>query len=81
MSNATNSPASERLALPAAEVAKLLGISQRHLWAMHSSGRLGPLPMRFGRAVRWNAAELAEWMNAGAPPRDRWLAMRQGSKP
>src|SRR5690606_33238912 len=22
---------------------------------------------------------LAEWMNAGAPPRDRWLAMRQGS--
>ena len=78
MSNTTNSPASERLALSAAEVAKLLGISQRHLWAMHASGRLGPLPVRFGRAVRWNAAELAAWLDAGAPPRDRWLAQRHG---
>jgi len=73
-----SSPQTVPLALSAAEVAMRLNVSQRHLWAMHSSGRLGPLPMRFGRAVRWNAAELAEWMNAGAPPRDRWLAMRQG---
>ena len=40
MSNERNLPEPERLALPAAEVAKLLGISERHLWALNSSGRI-----------------------------------------
>lgn len=65
------------LLLAAAAVAQRLGISERHLWAMHSSGRLGPLPLRFGRAVRWIAAEIEAWIAADAPPRDRWLAMRR----
>jgi predicted DNA-binding transcriptional regulator AlpA len=78
MSKTTHIDASERLAVPAADVAKLLGISQRHLWALHSSGRLGPLPIRFGRAVRWNLAELQAWIDADAPERSKWLAQRQG---
>ena len=76
MSTSTRPKESERLAGRAADVAKLLNISQRHLWAMHSNGRLGPLPVRLGRAVVWNLAELSAWLNAGAPPRDRWQAMR-----
>jgi prophage regulatory protein len=52
----------ERLALSAADVAKLLGISERHLLALHSSGRV-PRPIRLGRAVRWNAAELSAWLD------------------
>ncbi len=79
MSNASNSPESNCLALPAAEVAKLLGISQRHLWALNSSGRL-PRPVRFGRAVRWPVEELRAWLAAGAPERSRWEAMRKGAQ-
>lgn len=70
-------PTAQPLALSVEAVAQLLDISPRHVWALHSSGRLGPLPVRFGRAVRWNRRELEEWLDAGAPPRDRWLAMRR----
>jgi len=65
-----------QLALSAAEVAKLLGVSERHVWALHSSGRL-PRPIRLGRAVRWNVAELQAWLDAGAPERFRWETLRQ----
>ena len=77
MSTQTNSPESERLALPAVEVAKLLGISERHLWALNSSGRL-PRPVRLGRACRWNLAELRAWLDASCPERSRWETMRKG---
>jgi predicted DNA-binding transcriptional regulator AlpA len=63
------------LALAAADVAKMLGISERHLWALNSSGRL-PRPLRLGRAVRWPVEELREWLAAGAPERSRWENMR-----
>ena len=66
----------QRLALPAVEVAKLLGISERHLWALNSSGRL-PRPVRLGRAVRWNLAELRAWLDASCPERSRWETMRK----
>jgi hypothetical protein len=42
MSTITQPAESERLAVNAADAAKLLGISERHLWAMHATGRLGP---------------------------------------
>lgn len=67
---------SRRLALSAADVAKLLGVSERHIWAMYSSGRI-PLPIRLGRAVRWNAAELQAWLDAGAPERSCWESKRR----
>ena len=74
MSTTPNLPELSCLALPAAEVAKLLGISERHLWALNSSGRL-PRPVRLGRAVRWNLSELRAWLDAGCPERSRWEAM------
>ena len=77
MSNTPSPHESECLALPAAEVAERLGISERHLWALNSSGRL-PRPVRFGRAVRWPVEELRDWLAAGAPERSRWEAMRKG---
>jgi len=64
------------MAFTAAELAKRLGISERHLWALNASGRL-PRPVRFGRSVRWSAEELRDWLAAGAPTRDGWEAMRQ----
>ncbi|MHC4400198.1 MAG: helix-turn-helix transcriptional regulator [Planctomycetota bacterium] len=67
---------SHRFALPAAELAKLLGVSERHVWALNASGRL-PRPVRLGRAVRWPVEELRNWLAAGAPERSRWEAIKE----
>lgn len=58
-----------------AGVAALLGVGVTSAKAMNRSGRLGPLPMRFGRAVRWRRRELAAWLDAGAPRRERWVTL------
>jgi len=76
MSTSLHSPDPECLVATAAEVAKLLGISERHLWACHADGRLGPRPLAFGRAKRWRVAEIHAWVAAGAPARDRWDAIQ-----
>lgn len=64
-----------RLAVDAAGVARLLSVSERHVWAMHSSGRL-PLPCRLGRRLAWPVDELRAWCLAGMPPRETWQALR-----
>lgn len=75
MNNTTHLQSSERLAVPARQVANLLSISERHVWALDSSGRL-PRPNRLGRSVRWNITELRDWQDAGCPTRDRWEQMK-----
>lgn len=79
MNNTTKFNASEltQLGLSAQAVAKLLGVSTRHIWALHSSGRL-PKPFKLGRATRWDRRELERWMAAGAPPRDQWDRVKDG---
>ena len=63
------------LAIPVDAVAQLLSISPRHAWGLDSSGRL-PRPIRLGRSVRWDRAELKAWLAAGAPRRDEWERMK-----
>lgn len=65
-----------QLATTAAELAKLLGISERHLWAMNANGRLGPEPFAFGRSKRWSVDEVRRWLAAGAPSRNQWSEMK-----
>jgi len=79
MSTELRSSEPECLVLSAAEVAKLLGISERHLWACHASGKLGPRPIALGRSKRWRVDELHAWVAAGAPARDRWDEMTKGN--
>src|SRR5947209_10352254 len=72
---------SEAIALDVNAAAKLLMVSPSMFRAMHASGELGPAPAlnlkRDGRpVVRWLRTELVEWLQAGSPPRTRWLAMR-----
>jgi len=62
------------------ELAKMLKVSLRHVAAMHASGRLGPRPLRFGRAVRYLADETHAWLAAGAPARDQWEAMKAAKR-
>jgi predicted DNA-binding transcriptional regulator AlpA len=64
------------LAISAAEVARLLGVSERHLWALDASERV-PRPIRLGRSVRWSLDELRAWISAGAPGRAEWEALRR----
>ena len=63
----------EILLLSATESADLLGIGRSHFYGLHSSGRLGPLPVRLGRRTLWRAEELAAWVAAGCPGRDVWM--------
>lgn len=71
-----------RLAVGMDGVARLLSVSERHGWGMHSTGALGPMPLRLGgRRCVWSVDELREWLLAGAPPREKWQAMRDSATP
>jgi len=63
----------EPLLIPASAASKLLGMGRTCFYAMESSGRIGPSPLRFGRKVLWSRAEIERWVECGCPPRDRWL--------
>ncbi len=61
------------LLLSAEDAADLLGIGRSHFYALHSSGRLGPQPVRLGRRTLWRADELRAWCEEDCPPRVRWI--------
>jgi len=61
------------LLLGAEQAASLLGIGERFFWAMHSSGELGPLPIRLGKRTLWSRFELTEWVQARCPRREQWI--------
>ena len=71
-----NNP-SESLLLSASQAAALLGIGRSHFYSLHSSGRIGPLPVRLGRRTLWRRDELMEWTRKNCPSRDKWLAQKQ----
>jgi predicted DNA-binding transcriptional regulator AlpA len=80
----TPSPQSTLASAPASflvdsrEASRLCGLGKTAWYALLAAGRC-PLPVRLGRAVRWNRAELEAWAAAGCPARDRWHSMK-GSK-
>lgn len=75
MSTTTNSRESACLAVPVSEVARILGISVRHVWALLAEDRL-PRPVRLGRSTLWRLEELRKWVEAGCPRREEWEARR-----
>ncbi|HPS54707.1 MAG TPA: helix-turn-helix domain-containing protein [Sedimentisphaerales bacterium] len=60
------------LLLSAPDAAKVLGIGSSHFWGLHSSGRLGPLPIKLGRRTLWSRRDLEKWTDAGCPSRKQW---------
>jgi len=64
------------MALTSADLAKELGISQRHLHTLNQSGKI-PKPFRLGISVRWARSEIEHWLNAGAPDRTAWEAHKR----
>ena len=68
----------DKLLIGATEAAAALGIGRAHFYGLHSSGRLGPMPIRLGRRTLWNFEELKSWAAQGCPARNKWLSKRKG---
>lgn len=64
-----------RLLLTARQVAAELGLSERKVWLLNSGGLL-PAPIRLGRSTRWRRTDVAEWVRAGCPAREKWQALQ-----
>ncbi|MHC4618346.1 MAG: helix-turn-helix transcriptional regulator [Planctomycetota bacterium] len=67
---------SEMLLLSASKAAVLLGISRAHFYTLHSSGRLGPMPVKLGERTLWIREELIDWTAHRCPPREKWEGMK-----
>jgi predicted DNA-binding transcriptional regulator AlpA len=66
-------PTADTRLLSAADLARELGFSVRTIRRLDLEGKL-PRPIRVGvRAVRWRRAEVAAWIRAGCPVRERWI--------
>lgn len=65
MSVSVSPPAPPAL-LDVGQTAAMLGCSERHVYRLSDSGRM-PRPVKLGRLIRWNRAELEQWMAAGCP--------------
>ena len=65
------------LLISADESAKMLGIGRTLFYSMHSSGRLGPMPIKLGRRSLWNRKEIEEWVESDCPVRNRWLEAKK----
>lgn len=69
--NATLSPPTDRLLLPAREAAAALAISERTLWSLTKCGDIAHV--KAGRRVLYAPSDLAEWIDrqrrGGSTPR------------
>jgi excisionase family DNA binding protein len=66
MRDAVSQPDTSTRLLTAAEVAKELRVSIRHVRRLADAGEM-PRPLRLGRVVRWSEAELIRWIAGGCP--------------
>ena len=64
------------LLVSARELARQIGVSLRHIWRLNSMGKL-PKPLKIGHSVRWISSEIEAWLEAGAPDRKKWEAMKK----
>jgi len=62
----------EPLAVDIAGAARLLGISESHLFAMQRAGKWGPRGLKLGRSRRFLVVELRQWCEAGCPSAAAW---------
>ncbi len=67
------------LAVDARGLAQLLSCGRRTVCTWDSAGRL-PRPVRVGGRVLWMVAEIRDWLDAGAPPREEWEARKQAAR-
>lgn len=68
----TESKNVERKLISRKEAAQLLGIGLTTFLRNCELKLIGPAPIRIAGAVRWNIAELNDWISAGCPNREAW---------
>ena len=68
-------PAPALLVADAAALAPMLSIGLRTLRTWDAAGRL-PRPVRVGGKVLWQLSEIRGWLEAGAPDRKTWEAIK-----
>jgi predicted DNA-binding transcriptional regulator AlpA len=78
-----DTPAADPLLIPDTQAARLCGIGRATWHRLRAAGRLGPQPVRLGRAVRYRRAEVEQWAAAGCPDARTWAAMQavEGRRP
>lgn len=69
--NGINNTEQQVLTTTAGGVAKMLNVSVRQVWRLHSLGQL-PRPVRLGACVRWRVNEIRAFVAAGCPSRQEW---------
>jgi predicted DNA-binding transcriptional regulator AlpA len=64
------------LLIPDTEAARLCGIARATWHRLRAAGRIGPQPVRLGRAVRYRRVEVVAWAAASCPDARTWAAMQ-----
>lgn len=60
------------LLITSKEFMQLLGISQAAFFRLRAGGRIGPRSIKLGRSIRWDSAEVQEWIAAKCPNSRVW---------
>jgi len=66
------------LLIPDKVAARMVGISRASWHRLRAAGKL-PAAVHLGRAVRWRADELRDWIACGCPDGRTWAAMTAAS--
>ena len=67
----------ERLLVGTKQAAEMLSVGRSHFYAMLSSGQIGPIAHKLGKRSLFSVKELREWINAGMPPRQKWIEQKK----
>jgi len=67
------------LLVDARKAARLVDVGLRTWRTLDAAGKV-PQPLRLNSRVLWSVRELREWIAAGAPPRDEWVAIKAAAK-
>ncbi|TKJ32883.1 MAG: AlpA family transcriptional regulator [Planctomycetes bacterium B3_Pla] len=65
--------------LKAAEVAKMLNISARHLWRLRAARQI-PAPVQIGGSTRWKLRDLVIWLDMGCCSQQEFEARTAGQR-
>lgn len=67
MQTTETQPAESARLLDVEVVAKMLGVSGRHVYRLADGGQM-PRPIKLGGSVRWDRQVITDWIDGGCQP-------------